>query len=68
MSAQLIGKPNSRDASQPPASHSLAREIPPTVRLALPVVAAELGWMAMGVVDLVMVGRLGTNAIAAVGL
>ena len=36
-------------------------------RLALPVVIAELGWMAMGVVDTLMVGRLGPEAIGAVG-
>jgi MATE family multidrug resistance protein len=46
----------------------LAAEIPPTLRLAWPVVLAELGWMAMGVVDLIMVGRLGTEAIGAVGV
>ncbi len=39
-----------------------------TLALAWPVVLAELGWMAMGVVDLVMVGRLGPEAIGAVGL
>ena len=38
------------------------------VRLALPVVLAELGWMLQGVVDVVMVGRLGPVAIAAVAL
>jgi MATE family multidrug resistance protein len=43
-------------------------ELGPTVRLAGPVVLAELGWMAMGVVDLVMVGALGADSIAAVGL
>ncbi len=36
--------------------------------LAVPVVVAELGWMAMGIVDTVMVGRLGPEAIGAVGL
>jgi MATE family multidrug resistance protein len=36
--------------------------------LAVPVVLAELGWMAMGVVDTIMVGRLGPEAIGAVGL
>ena len=36
--------------------------------LALPVVAAELGWMAMGVVDTMMVGRVGAEAIGAVSL
>jgi multidrug resistance protein, MATE family len=36
--------------------------------LALPVVIAELGWMTMGMVDTLMVGRLGPEAIGAVGL
>jgi len=38
------------------------------LRLAGPVVAAELGWMAMGVVDTIVVGRLGAEAIGAVSL
>lgn len=37
-------------------------------RLAAPVVLAELGWMFMGVVDTLMVGRLGPEAIGAVGV
>ena len=37
-------------------------------RLALPVVLAELGWMLQGVVDVIMVGRLGPMAIGAVAL
>jgi MATE family multidrug resistance protein len=36
--------------------------------LALPVVMAELGWMSMGLVDTLMVGRLGPEAIGAVGI
>ncbi len=36
--------------------------------LAVPVVIAELGWIAMGVVDTLMVGRLGDHAIGAVGV
>jgi MATE family multidrug resistance protein len=36
--------------------------------LALPVVLSELGWMAQGVVDTIMVGRLGPAAIGAVAL
>lgn len=36
--------------------------------LAVPVVLSELGWMAMGVVDTLMVGRLGPAAIGAVAL
>ncbi len=38
------------------------------VRIATPVVIAEIGWMSMGLVDTVMVGPLGPEAIAAVGL
>jgi MATE family multidrug resistance protein len=38
------------------------------LRLALPVVLAELGWMLQGVVDTVMVGKLGPVAIGAVAL
>ena len=37
------------------------------LRLAVPVVMAELGWMTMGVVDTLMVGGLGPEAISAVG-
>jgi MATE family multidrug resistance protein len=36
--------------------------------LAAPVVFAELGWVTMGIVDTVMVGPLGADAIGAVGL
>jgi len=43
-------------------------ELRPTLTLALPVVAAELGWMGMGVVDTLIVSRLGSEAIGAVGL
>jgi MATE family multidrug resistance protein len=38
------------------------------VVLAVPVVLSELGWMAQGVVDTIMVGRLGPAAIGAVAL
>ncbi|RUA02445.1 MAG: MATE family efflux transporter, partial [Candidatus Neomarinimicrobiota bacterium] len=46
----------------------LRREMRPMVRLAVPVVVAELGWIAMGLVDIAMVGRLGPEAIGAVGV
>ena len=36
--------------------------------LATPVVMAELGWVTMGIVDTIMVGGLGADAIGAVGL
>jgi len=38
------------------------------IALAVPVVLSELGWMAQGVVDNIMVGRLGPAAIGAVSL
>ena len=49
---------------------TLRQELPPTVRLALPLVLAELGWMTMGIVDTVMVGHLpdSATAMAAVAL
>src|SRR6476620_5994920 len=44
------------------------RELRPMLALAAPVVAAELGWVTMGIVDTIMVGRLGPHAIVAAGL
>jgi MATE family multidrug resistance protein len=38
------------------------------LRIAGPVILAELGWMAMGVVDTIMVGPMGPAAIGAVGV
>ena len=38
------------------------------LQLAWPVVLAELGWMLQGIVDVIMVGRLGPVAIASVAL
>jgi multidrug resistance protein, MATE family len=46
------------------SARSLREEFAPTLRLALPLVFAELGWMSMGVVDTIMVGRLPNSAIA----
>jgi MATE family multidrug resistance protein len=43
---------------------TLRREFPPTMRLALPLVLAELGWMSMAIVDTVMVGHLPDSATA----
>ena len=40
----------------------------PTAALAAPVVIAEVGWVAMQIVDIAMVGRLGPEAIGAVGV
>ena len=47
---------------------TLRDEFGPMTRLAIPVVMAELGWVTMGLVDTLMVGRLGAEAIGAVGL
>src|SRR5687768_40609 len=49
-------------------SPSIRREFFPMLRIAIPVVMAELGWMAMGVVDTIMVGPLGPEAIGAAGV
>ncbi len=43
-------------------------DLRPTLALAGPVILAELGWMTMGVVDTLIVGRLGAEAIGAVSL
>lgn len=43
-------------------------EVRPLLRIAGPVILAEIGWMTMGLVDTMMVGSLGPAAIAAVGL
>jgi MATE family multidrug resistance protein len=51
-----------------PVRANLRSELVPMLRLAVPVVMAELGWMAMGVVDTLMVGPLGPEAISAVGV
>jgi MATE family multidrug resistance protein len=39
-------------------------QLAPTLRLALPLVLAELGWMTMAIVDTMMVGRLPNSAVA----
>jgi multidrug resistance protein, MATE family len=38
------------------------------LKLAIPVILAEIGWMSMGVVDTLMVGPLGPAAIGATGI
>lgn len=44
------------------------RELRTILDVAVPVIIAELGWMFMGVVDAMMVGRLGPIALGAVSL
>jgi MATE family multidrug resistance protein len=43
-------------------------ELAALLLLAIPVVLSELGWMAMSIVDTIMVGRLSPAAIGAVGI
>src|SRR5438093_12975461 len=43
---------------------ALGREFRPTLRVAMPLVLAEIGWMSMGIVDTIMVGRLPNSAVA----
>jgi MATE family multidrug resistance protein len=47
------------------ASHApLRADFILTLRLALPLIIAEIGWMSMGIVDTIMVGRLPDSAVA----
>src|ERR1700753_1575665 len=60
-------------SSQTPATQSPSRsrfrtELAALLLLAIPVVLSELGWMAMTIVDIIMVGRLSPAAIGAVGV
>ena len=43
-------------------------EVRPLLTLAAPVILAEIGWMAMGIVDTIMVGSIGPAAIGAAGM
>jgi MATE family multidrug resistance protein len=42
---------------------TIRKEIAPMLRLALPLIMAEVGWMTMGVVDTIMVGHLPQPAV-----
>ncbi|HMF64444.1 MAG TPA: MATE family efflux transporter, partial [Edaphobacter sp.] len=43
---------------------SIRQQIRPVLTLALPLIAAELGWMSMGIVDTMMVGHMANPALA----
>lgn len=58
--------PNSATGSK--SRPDWAGELRTVVTLAVPVVLSEIGWMLQGVVDTIMVGRLGPAAIGAVAL
>src|SRR5438093_7139925 len=49
-------------------TEEMDRELLPMLRLAGPVILAEIGWMSMGIVDTIMVGPLGPAAIGASGM
>jgi len=46
----------------------IRREMPALLRLAVPIVMGEVGWMSMNFVDVAMIGRVGPTALAAVSL
>jgi MATE family multidrug resistance protein len=56
------------DDSTAAAGSGVGGELRPMVRLAAPVVLVQVGLMAMGVVDTIMVGRLSADALAAAAL
>ena len=47
-----------------PNPGAMRRDFGLTLRLALPLILAEVGWMSMGIVDTIMVGRLPNSAVA----
>ena len=50
------------------ARRALRLELPPLLRLAVPVILAEVAWMTMSLVDTMMVGRVSAEAIGAVSI
>ncbi|MBV8553227.1 MAG: MATE family efflux transporter [Acidobacteriaceae bacterium] len=50
------------------APTDLSADVRRVIKLAVPVALGELGWMAMTVVDTIMVGSLGPAAIGAIGV
>ena len=50
--------------AQPVSATPFASDFRLTLRLAVPLIMAEVGWMSMGVVDTIMVGRLPNSAVA----
>jgi len=48
--------------------HQFRHEMSPLLRLAVPIVLGEVGWMSMNFVDIAMIGRVGPTPLAAVSL
>ncbi len=51
-----------------PAAYNLRHELRRMLKLAVPVVFAEIGWYSMTIVDTIMVGNLGPAAIGAIAV
>ena len=60
--------PSLSSTVNPPAGLSCARELRTLGGLATPFMAAQVGMMALGVVEVLIAGRAGTNVLAAVSL
>jgi MATE family multidrug resistance protein len=59
-----MGDSRTKDGAVTFSARAIRQELGPMVRLAAPLVAAELGWMVMGIVDTMMVGRLPESALS----
>ena len=55
-------------AASQPSLRAIVSEIPPLLRLAVPVIVGLISGTLMGVVDTLMIAPLGTDALAATGL
>src|SRR5580692_3629427 len=62
------GHPSPHPLPNPAPRPEWTRELRDLTTLAVPVVFSELGWVAQGVVDTIMVGKLGPAAIGAVAV
>ncbi len=60
--------PQAQDIEKSPVAAGWGTEVRHTLKLALPVIVAEIGWMAMGVADTLLVSHLGPEAIGATGI
>lgn len=55
-------------AASQPSLRAIVSEVPPLLRLAVPVIVGLISGTLMGVVDTLMIAPLGTDALAAIGL
>src|SRR5215813_11621835 len=63
-----LDTPRAADAPAPAAGGAWRAELSQTVRLALPMALTQLGQILMMTTDLVLIGRLGDEALAAAAL